>query len=56
MCDYASAGNQWSDKNSYRVWMPQPMYMAYMYPPPIWKLINPDTKTRPIIPNALTDK
>jgi hypothetical protein len=56
MCDYASAGNQWSDKNSYRVWMPQPMYMAYMYPSPIWRLIDPSAKTRPINPNSLTGK
>ena len=45
MCDYSSAGNLWSDKNSYRVWMPQPMYMADMYPSPIWKLIDPSAKT-----------
>ena len=51
MCDYSSAGNLWSDKNSYRVWMPQPMYMADMYPSPIWKLIDPSAKTRPVIPD-----
>ena len=53
MCDYSSAGDLWSDKNSYRVWMPQPMYMAYMYPPSIWRLTNPDAKTRPVIPSSL---
>ncbi len=51
MCDYSSAGDLWSDKNSYRVWMPQPMY-----PPPIWRLTSPEAKTRPVIPSALTDK
>jgi DUF1680 family protein len=53
MCDYASAGNEWNDNNSYRVWFPQPMYMANMYPPPVWRLINPETKTRPVIPPKL---
>ena len=56
MCDYSSAGDLWSDNNSYRVWMPQPMYMSNMYPPPIWKLINPEAKTRPVIPNVLIDR
>jgi DUF1680 family protein len=56
MCDYTSAGNQWSDNNSFRVWMPQPMFMAYMYPPPIWRLINPDSQTRTTIPGAGTNK
>ncbi|MGC8654710.1 MAG: hypothetical protein ACP5US_12050, partial [Candidatus Kryptoniota bacterium] len=43
MCDFASAGNQWSERNIYRVWIPQPMDMNYMYPAGTWKLLsNPE--------------
>jgi hypothetical protein len=31
LCDYASAGNEWSTNNFYRVWMPQPMFMGNIF-------------------------
>jgi uncharacterized protein len=31
MCDYASAGNEWSTHNSFRVWLPQPLFMGNLY-------------------------
>ena len=31
MCDFASAGNQWSTSNLYRVWLPQPLFMGEIY-------------------------
>jgi DUF1680 family protein len=31
MCDYASAGNEWSPGNSFRVWLPQPLFMGNLY-------------------------
>ena len=52
LCDFSSAGNRWSDKNLFRTWLPQPLYMADMYPPDTWKLMYPDAKTRPQIPKG----
>lgn len=52
MCDYASAGNKWNEKNLFRVWMPQPMYMNDMYPANTWKLILPGAKNRPGVPEG----
>jgi uncharacterized protein len=31
LCDYASAGNEWSPGNSFRVWLPQPLFMGNLY-------------------------
>ena len=31
MCDYASAGNQWSSGNRYRTWFPQPLDLGAAY-------------------------
>jgi hypothetical protein len=31
MCDFASAGNEWSTDNSFRVWLPQPLFMGNLY-------------------------
>ncbi len=31
MCDFASAGNEWSSSNLFRVWLPQPLFMGNMY-------------------------
>lgn len=51
MCDFASAGNEWSEKNIYRVWLPQPMSLREMYPSDTWKLMYPDLPARPQIPS-----
>jgi uncharacterized protein len=51
MCDYASAGNRWSEDNLFRVWLPQPMFLRSMYLPDTWKLIAPEGK-RPALPPA----
>ncbi len=51
MCDFSSAGNQWSDKNLYRVWLPQPLFLHDVYPEDTWKLMYPDAKSRPVIPS-----
>jgi len=50
MCDYASAGNGWSESNLFRVWLPQPLDLHQAYVPDTWKLMYPDTKARPGIP------
>jgi len=31
LCDYASAGNQWTKTNRYRTWMPQPLDLGTAY-------------------------
>ena len=49
MCDYASAGNKWSPDNTFRVWLPQPLFMKYIFIKDTWKLMHPDEK-RPEIP------
>jgi len=50
MCDYSSAGNEWNEKNLYRVWIPQPMYMGNMYPKNFWRIIYPKANMRPVFP------
>jgi uncharacterized protein len=32
MCDYASAGNLFSNESLFRVWLSQPLYLKYIYP------------------------
>lgn len=49
MCDYASAGNEYTEGNLFRVWMPQPMYMNGIFPEQTWKILYPGEK-RPVFP------
>lgn len=55
MCDYASAGNEWSENNLFRVWLPQPMFMEQAFIPNTWKLMYPDDTVRPVIPGCRND-
>jgi len=50
MCDYASAGNQYSDKNLFRVWLPQPLFMNDIFPQNTWRILNGKGETRPVVP------
>lgn len=50
MCDYASAGNQYSEKNMFRVWIPQPLFMNGVFPEKTWKILYRD-EPRPGIPS-----
>lgn len=52
MCNYSSAGDEWSDKDLFRVWIPQPLYMGNLYPKNTWKLFNPGVKERPALPKG----
>jgi uncharacterized protein len=52
LCDFSSAGNEWSEKNLFRTWLPQPLYMADLYPPDTWKLMYPGNTGRPSIPKG----
>lgn len=61
-CDYASAGNAFSEQNIFRTWLPQPLDLATMYDTgqtwktlthaPVWT--NPP-KPRPRVENRVTD-
>lgn len=55
MCDYASAGNRWSDTNLYRVWLPQPLYMGNMYARNTWKLMGYGLKAPVKVPAYITE-
>ncbi|MDP4185390.1 MAG: glycoside hydrolase family 127 protein [Bacteroidota bacterium] len=50
MCDYASAGNQYSSNNLFRVWLPQPMFMNDIFPKQSWFLLY-EGKERPEMPS-----
>jgi hypothetical protein len=51
MCDYASAGNQYSTENLFRVWLPQPLYMQEIFPESTWKILYPGDE-RPEFPDT----
>ncbi len=51
MCDYASAGNKWNTDNTFRVWLPQPLFLKDIFIKDTWKLMHPDGK-RPEIPKG----
>jgi hypothetical protein len=50
MCDYASAGNQYSEKNLFRVWLPQPLFMNDIFPENTWRILYREGNTRPVVP------
>lgn len=50
LCDYASAGNKYESINTFRVWLPQPLYMRTAYPPEAWKSLYQREEIRPGIP------
>jgi hypothetical protein len=50
MCDYASAGNLYSQKNLFRVWLSQPMYMNNIFPENTWQILYREGTSRPEIP------
>ncbi len=51
MCDYASAGNQYSCENLFRVWMPQPLFLNYLYPENSWRVHYQKDGDRPEFPH-----
>jgi hypothetical protein len=53
MCDYASAGNQYDEKNLFRVWLPQPLFMNDIFPENTWHILYRDGATRPEFPPVL---
>ena len=49
LCDFASAGNAWSETNLYRTWLPQPLFLRQAFVTNTWKLLEPGP-LRPVIP------
>lgn len=57
MCDFSSAGNAWNEKNLYRTWLPQPLYLGNAYASNTWILQNPyQPDPRPAIPTGVQAK
>ncbi len=52
MCDYASAGNQYTTDNLFRVWLPQPLYMNDLFPEDTWRILYREGDTRPGVVNG----
>ncbi len=50
MCDYASAGNQYNEKNLFRVWIPQPLFMNNIFPEKTWRILYREGDNRPEVP------
>jgi hypothetical protein len=50
MCAFVSAGNEWSENNLYRVWLPQPLYMENMFAKDTWKFSGYNLKKRQTVP------
>ena len=56
LCDFASAGNTWSETNLYRTWLPQPLFLRQAFVTNTWKLLEPGP-LRPVMPaQALAPK
>jgi DUF1680 family protein len=56
MCDYSSAGNQFSTDNLFRVWIPQPLYMQQIFPVNTWKILYREGDKRPEFPTLRKSK
>ena len=58
VCDFSSAGNDWSEKNLYRTWLPQPLFLGNAFASHTWNLLNPHSATepRPVIPTGMQAK
>jgi hypothetical protein len=54
LCDFVSAGNAWNEKNLYRTWLPQPLFLSHAFCANTWKLLNPASAQdpRPVIPDG----
>jgi uncharacterized protein len=44
LCDYASAGNQFTASNTFRTWLPQPLHLRTAFVPDIWRLAYGDQR------------
>lgn len=53
MCDFSSAGNEWSKDNYYRVWLPQPAFLGNLYAKNTWRFSSYGVKVRPEVPSSV---
>jgi uncharacterized protein len=51
LCDYLSAGNQYTEDNLFRVWMPQPLFMNSIFPENSWPLLYYTSDKRAEVPD-----
>jgi len=58
LCDFSSAGNDWKEKNLYRTWLPQPLFLGNAFASHTRKLRNPNSaaEPRPVIPAGVPAK
>jgi uncharacterized protein len=49
-CDFASAGNAWSETNLYRAWLPQPLFLSQAFVSNTWKTLH-SAPMREVIPS-----
>ena len=55
LCDYASAGNRWSQNNRFRTWLPQPLNLQTTYDTGVtWQTVS-GVPVRPQAPALATD-
>lgn len=51
LCDFASAGGQWSSRNCFRTWLSQPLNMGRLYHTGVdWQMLRETAKLRPRAP------
>jgi DUF1680 family protein len=55
LCDYASAGNRWTADSLFRVWLPQPLFLARAFVRDTWRLAYYALDERPQIPGLQAD-
>lgn len=53
LCDYASAGNEYSETDLFRVWMQEPQYMNQLYPKGTWRILFDGSSGRPKVPQLI---
>jgi DUF1680 family protein len=58
LCDFSSAGNDWNEKNLYRTWLPQPLFLGNAFASHTWNLLNPHSAQEPraVIPAVAQGK
>jgi DUF1680 family protein len=57
MCDYASAGNRWSEENLFRTWLPQPLNLGEAYDTgTTWHTVSLPDGVRPLTPDVQAER
>jgi hypothetical protein len=57
MCDYASAGNRWSQDNQFRTWLPQPLNLGTAYQTATtWRTVSLPEGAKPQAPDIQAER